>query len=302
MVLTNKFNLPQPFVDAVSTDEYVRGDADYTTTELVSPPRILSLLRKHQDELIEDASDRVWALSGQSRHIVLERIAGLNPERYIVEKRFQATVGDNIKISGKIDLFDRENLTLYDWKETSVWKFIMGDTREWEQQGNINLLLMIMNGYEVKNLSNIAILKDWKARRARVIKRGDYPQCAIHVKPLPMWPPGDAMKFILRRIEDHRAEADMPRVCTSQERWQRDTQFAVMQKGRKRAIRLFSEFAQAEALFKMRTQSADPGQKFYIEERPMEPVRCLDFCPVQQFCDFGKTAVEKWRKQNESSE
>src|SRR5262249_11397013 len=200
----------------------------------------------------------------------------------------------------RIDLFDLEEKILYDWKETSVWKFMLGDTIEWEEQSNINACIMRMNSIEVKELCNIAILKDWKARKARMTRRDDYPQCAIHIKKLPLWSIGVAQDFILKRIEAHTVPLDeeLP-LCSNRERWQRDTQYAVMQKGKKRAIRVFPHLPQAEALLKFREGSAQPGQKFVIEERPTEPVRCLDFCPVQQFCDFGREAVKKWRQATE---
>ena len=47
MKLTNRFNLPEPFVAAVSSDDYERGDAEYTTTELIKPSRIVAYSRKY---------------------------------------------------------------------------------------------------------------------------------------------------------------------------------------------------------------------------------------------------------------
>ena len=155
MKLTNKFNLPEPFVAAVSSDDYERGGAEYTATELIKPSRIVAYSRKYDKEMSEDASDRVWRFQGQTKHVVLERIAKANPSRYIVEERFEAIMPETgAKISAKSDLYDKETHILYDWKETSVWKFMMGDTEEWEQQANINLYLMRMAGIRhVKNLS-----------------------------------------------------------------------------------------------------------------------------------------------------
>src|SRR5262245_24962279 len=72
--LTNKFNLPEPFVAAVTSDDYVRGDAEFTSTELIRPSRILVYSRRHDAEMVEDVSERVWRFQGQTKHIVLERI------------------------------------------------------------------------------------------------------------------------------------------------------------------------------------------------------------------------------------
>ena len=303
MKLTNRFNLPEPFVAAVSSDDYERGDAEYTATELIKPSRIVAYSRKYDSVMSEDASERVWRFQGQTKHIVLERIAKANPARYLVEQRMEATMpGTGAKISAKFDLLDKQDGTLYDWKETSVWKFMMGDTEEWEQQANINLYLCRMNGLLPLRIVNIAILKDWKARQARFSKDPDYPKCAVHVIPLPMWSVGQAQEYINGRVLKHRAEAANPPVCNKKERWQRDASFAVMRTDRKRAIRLYQNRDQAEAAMIQGMKTCPPGdaKKFFIEERAAEPVRCLDFCAVQLQCDFGEEAEKKWKEKHES--
>src|SRR5215469_2759470 len=301
MKITNRFNLPEPFVAAVTADDYVRGDANYTTTELITPTRILSLRKQHDADLVEDASERVWAMQGQMRHLVLERIAKADPSRYLVEQRFDAVMPGGIKISGQIDLFNFKDGTLYDWKETSVWKFLIGNTKEWEQQANINLFLLRNNGLTVHGLKNIAILKDWKIREARIAKlskgKKDYPPCAIHVMDMPMWSMGEAQAFIMERVKTHEENMAKPPVCTKKERWQRDATFAVMHRDKKRAIKLCDNRDMAEAVMMEAMKRARPGEasRFYIEERGAEPVRCLDFCAVQIYCDFGTEAEKKWR-------
>lgn len=298
MKFTNIHNLPEPFVKAVTSDDYERGDANFTTTELIRPVRINSYIRQHWDEITEDVSERVWAFAGQAKHVVLERIARSDPDRYLVEERFSVTMPGGKKISGKIDLFDFKDGTLYDWKETSVWKFILGDLKEWTEQGNINVLLMRMAQMEVRALKNVALLKDWKARLARTTKRDDYPQCAINVCDLPIWTIGEQQDFILKRVAEQEAGKDDPPVCTKEERWQRDHVYALHKKGRKSALRLFDNSDQAQAALEQQERLRKPGESFYIEERQAEPVRCLDFCPVQQFCDFGIEARKKWRDQD----
>lgn len=304
MRLTNKFGLPEPFVAAVTDMPYERGDAEFTATELIKPSRILVYQKRYDSELEEDVSDRVWAFQGQTKHIVLERIARTDPNRYLVEQRFEAVVpGVVSRVSAMLDLFDFKDGTLYDWKETSVWKFLLGDTEEWEQQANINLYCCRMNGITVHRLVNIAILKDWKARKARFGREKDYPKCAVHIKPLPMWSIGQAQSFIAGRVEKHRREAADPPVCNKKERWQRDATFAVMRTDRKRAIKLCDSRDMAEAVQMEAMKRARPGEagKFYIEERGAEPVRCLDFCAVQMQCDFGVAAEKKWHEKNKET-
>src|SRR5262252_8061776 len=300
MKLTNKFGLPQPFVDAVSVDEYRRGKADFTTTVLIRPVRISAFSEKFYGERVEDVSERVWMLFGQAKHVVLERIARRNPDRYVVEKRFATKLGD-YEVSGQVDLYDNHTRILYDWKDNSVYKFILGDTEDWEQQGNINAYLMRAWSYEVKSLVNITFLKDWKVRMARFSAQKDYPKCAIHVIPLPLWSVGQQQAFILERIKKQIEQKDNPPVCTEKERWERPAAIAVMKKGGKRAIKLCDTARQAYAILDDCKKRAKPGEKFYLEERPNEPVRCLDHCPVRTFCDFGIEAAKKWREQHDGT-
>lgn len=306
MRLTNRFNLPAPVVAAVSSDDYVRGDADYTATELITPTRILSLRRRHPDKIVEDVADRIWAMHGQLRHTLLERIAKADPGRYIVEQRLETTLPGGKKISGQIDLFDLLETILYDYKEASVFKFLLGDTREWEEQSNVNAYLLRKSGVTITALKNIVFLKDFKVREARmaqfVASKKDYPQCPVHIVNLPLWSIGEAEAFILGKIKAHDENMAAPPVCTKKERWQRDAVFALMHRDRKRALRLFDNRDQAEAAMVQKMRLSPPGEtkKFYIEERGAEPVRCLDFCEVQTFCDFGMEAEKKWREKAEA--
>jgi len=56
--LTNKYNLPQTFYDAVKNDDYTKGDSNISVTELISPPRKIALEEKHAGEIEEDVSDK----------------------------------------------------------------------------------------------------------------------------------------------------------------------------------------------------------------------------------------------------
>ena len=72
-ILTNKHNIPQQIVSAIMRDPYSRGGAHISVTQLIQPPRIIQLKKRLENEIEEDASDRVWALLGQTCHKILER-------------------------------------------------------------------------------------------------------------------------------------------------------------------------------------------------------------------------------------
>jgi hypothetical protein len=296
MNLTNRLGLPDIYCQAVEIFEsdYDRGKSDYTATQLLRPARISVLLNRHWQDVEEDVSDRLWSLAGQTGHLIFERIGAKYPERYIVERRCYFDC-DGDTIGAKLDCYDIKESTIWDYKETSVFKFLLGDTRDWETQLNINRLAFsstvvhatggpgthTLNRFPVNALKILVKLKDWKAREAR--RKETYPQAPIHIVELPIWSDKEVLNWTGKRIAELEAARDNPPVCTPEERWERGKKWAVMKVGRKRALKLFEDEAGAIGL-------AETDGKYYVEERVAEPARCLYYCPVAQFCDFGIAA------------
>jgi hypothetical protein len=285
MLITNRFSLPQPFVDLVSEDTYSKGESDITTTGLAQPPKIAELTRRHASEITMDCSEKVWTMLGTANHYVLEQIALRNPERYIAESRFYLDV-DGVKLGGQIDLFDRETETLWDYKVSSVYKAMSDDKIDWVRQANVNKLLCERNGIFPKKLAILLVMKDFKLRDS-MIKR-DYPKCAIAEIPLPIWKEEETLAYIKSRIALHNAaklieEDDAIPVCTEEERWAKPTTWAVLkEKGAKRAVAGGIYESESEAqLHSKRISGA-------IERRDGEDTRCLHFCQVRSFCNFGR--------------
>ena len=100
MQLTNKFNLPQTFVNVIQRPTYTKGNAHISATELINSPRIVQLKQKHWDDLEQDASEMVWALFGTSVHGLLERFSS---ESELVEERIQIELDGQV-ISGQPDI------------------------------------------------------------------------------------------------------------------------------------------------------------------------------------------------------
>ena len=284
-LVTNKYGLPQPFVDLVSADTYSAGKADITTTSLFQPPKIRELMRRHGDKVTEDASDRVWTMMGTANHWVLEQIAKKNPERYITEERFYMDI-DGVKLGGQIDLYDKQEQVLYDYKVSSVWKALSDDLSDWNAQASINTLLLQHNGIPVKRASIILVMKDWKLRDSK--QKQGYPQCAVREIPLELWKDVETLAYIKSRISLHQqakslADDDIP-ICTEKERWSKPTTYAVLpKKGAKRAVN--------GGIYESESDAKDHAKRIsgIIEKRAGSHTRCEDYCRVRQFCQFGKT-------------
>ena len=286
MLITNIYNLPQPFVDLVSGDTYSKGESDITTTGLAQPPKIAELTRRHASEITMDASEKVWTMMGTANHYVLEQIALRNPERYVTEQRFYLDI-DGVKLGGQIDLFDHETETLWDYKVSSVYKAMSDDKLEWTKQANVNKLLCEHNGIHPKKLAILLVCKDWKRKEAEF--KADYPKCAILEIPLPIWQEAETLAYIKSRINLHNAAKlieveDAIPVCTEEERWAKPTTWAVLkERGAKRAVNGGIYELESEAIAHAKRISGA------VEKRDGSNPRCENYCQVRQWCNFGRS-------------
>lgn len=271
MKITNKHGLPEPLVRAITNDNYSKGDADYSVTELVKPPRIAALERLHWNELEEDASDRLWLLMGKAGHEVLRK----SSDGGIVEERCTVEV-DGFKISGQVD-YAVADKALFDYKFTSLWAVKEGVKIEWEQQENAYAWLCRQYGVEVRELKIIAILRDWSKSKASY--DNSYPQSQVAVLPVRMWPDEEIRNWIRGRIRLHEsARAGKLPECLPDEMWETAAQIAVKKKGAQRATKLFD--SPDEALKDL----AARGSGYEIERRPSERPRCQSYCSVADRC------------------
>ena len=121
MRYTNKANLPEPMVKALTFDDYDYDKAgDISITGLITPPRIRQLMKRHDDEIVVDVSDRIWLLLGNSVHIILERMQLKN----VLQEERLSTEIKGWQVTGKPDLLD-QMAALTDYKVTSTWSVIL---------------------------------------------------------------------------------------------------------------------------------------------------------------------------------
>ena len=264
-MLTNRMNLPDGIVQAVTNDPYTRGNSDISVTQLIAPPYQRKL--RETVEQVEDVSDRIWSLIGQSVHTILERaFAGKGR----VEERLYTEI-NGWKVSGQFDVI--EDGVLMDYKVTSVWS-VLGDTKiEWENQLNLLRVLAIRNGIEVNKLRIIAILRDWSKGKA---KSPDYPEVQVVPIDIPVWPIEKAEAYMAERVALHQMATPPP--CTDEERWKTVDTYAVMKDGRKSAVKL--HHAPAEA----REHAHELGKGHTVVRRPGQYRRCADYCSVSHGC------------------
>jgi len=279
--LTNIYDLPEPLVQAVMNDKYSPGRSDYTTSQLAgTPARQWALKRKHWMEITEDVSDRIYSLSGQSKHVVLERAAEFCEQyEYLAEERFYIQRSGKT-LGGQIDLYDKRQGILYDWKETSVYVSYLSLKPEWAAQGNINRLLLEENGYTVNQIINIALYRDWK--KSLVGSTEKYPPHQVAKFEIPVWPNAETELFIARRIaEFENAKTKLP-LCSDDERWKAPDVWALTKVGGKKALKLFDTEKEAVDHMEIFNISGE------IILRPGVNKRCQSYCVCLPFCEQAK--------------
>jgi len=172
-----------------------------------------------------------------------------------------------------------------DYKITTVWK-IIHDTAyiEWEQQLNIYARLFRHNGYEVRGIRIVCILRDWDKNRA--IRESDYPKTPILVIPLNVWTVQEQDKFLYDKVADliecESLEDDALPICSERDRWCRAASYAVIKTGAKRATKVHCSLQDAE------DDAQSRGDKYEVYVRPGVSVRCEAYCSVAPFCSFYK--------------
>ena len=277
MNYTNELGLPAPLAAALTRDTYSRGDASYSATGLLRPPRMAALFDDPDNIMFRDVSENLWTLFGTAVHSILED--SKHPD-FITEERLYCSVS-GVKLSGAIDVQHIQKdgtRILQDYKTRKAYGVMNNDSDE--KQLNIYAYIAHKNGIKVSGLQIINFVKDWSRHEAE--RKPDYPPQDIFIQNIPLWPIEQTEAFVMERIAAHEeARAGNLPDCTDEERWLRDDKFAVMKEKRVRAVRVFDSQEEAET-FIAAQKDAD---KHTIDHRRGQPIRCEQFCDVADYCD-----------------
>lgn len=370
-MLTNKKNLSEAIVRALGRDWYsgTGEKRDYSVTELLNPPKIIHLMKRHKDELEEDVSEKIFMLMGSAMHAILERANEHNVEftilnrvrqffemvhnqeagdsvaeieasfinwmvnsadpktqlgellkmlpedRYLIEKRFKYTTRSGKIISGGIDLYDKEERVLHDYKFSSVWTWIYrnrpGSRKEdWATQLNMYRLFMENMGYPVDKLCINLLFRDHSKSKAKI--EAGYPD-PVETLELPLL----GLDVVEEMIENKVAEIEKYNTvlddgippCNSNERWQQHDTWAVRKVTNKTASKVEFSYADAKRWLDAEVsklaqrdiaKGMEPAQAmkrasdiFIIEKRDGVPSRCESYCSVRNFCNFWREYEKK---------
>jgi hypothetical protein len=283
LILTNRLNLPELLKFAVRNDTYSNGGSWRTITELISPAKISTLKRRHENELTEDVVYSLYTMQGQIAHGIVERASQeMKDHGWISEQRLHKEVLGK-KISGQFDLFHPATGELLDVKYSSGWSAKKGEAKpEWAAQTNLLALLLGEAGHNVKRIRILLLIRDWSKPEAA--RNPDYPQDPAVYLEVPVWSKAETENYLIERVRAHMdAETKLPE-CTPIERWAKPSEWAIRKVGNQRAIPggVFADEVAAHAKLLML------GSGYEIIHRPGANTRCALYCPVNKFCDQFK--------------
>lgn len=277
MNLTNKYGLSPVILHACNyaSDSYDKA-GDVSVSTLLDSQRVTELKRQHWHELEEDVTDQMARLFGTALHHVMEQ--GALRAGYICEERIVVDF-EGTKLSMKADFISPEGI-LSDIKTGTVYVWKMGGKESYRQQLNIYRWGYEQVGYKVTSLENILFLKDWTETGLET--KESYPVSPIISLPVDIMFNIDVENLLRQRISAWRlARAGKLPECTSDERWQRETKYAVKKKGNKMAAKGGVFDIEEEAIAFADTLDY-PTE---IEYRPGRNLRCdRNSCLVAQWC------------------
>lgn len=280
MKVSNKLNLPEAFVKAVSVTRH-NAPGCYSATTLNKGTKEIILTDRHFDEIEVDAADQVWAVWGTAVHALMES----QPDNNFHEEKFKVPVS-NSYVTGQVDSYDMENAIINDWKTASVWKIQYADFTDWRQQGLTYAWLLQQSGLEVKKCRFIALLKDHSKSKAKF--DANYPQSPVYIYEFAVTPADleATGARIMKKVQEIEAAQKMSddeiEACTAEERWADAEKWALMKNGRKTAVKLYDNQQEAAAA------AGEQGNSYYVEHRPAVSKKCDDYCNACKWCNFYK--------------
>lgn len=280
MTVKNYLGLPDALVQAISTNRHNEKGC-YSATTLLRGTMETILTERYFDEIEVDAADSIWQVFGTATHSIFEK----QNDNSFKEESFSVQVS-NSKVTGRVDAYNLETETIIDWKTASVWKIQFADFDDWKKQGLIYAWLLKQSGLSVKRCEFIALLKDHSKSKAR--NDASYPQSPVYkyafdVTDADLEEIENFIKGKIAELEEAEKLADWEiKPCSNEERWASGEKWAVMKTGRKTALKLFDDEKTANEMM------AKLGGT-YVEHRPAESRKCLDYCTVCKWCPFWQS-------------
>lgn len=293
MNITNYFNVPRPFLESIKKMSWKPNENKLYVTQLAQPAMIRHLQIEHWDTMEVDASDFFYRLFGQAMHHVLEDASkGLTDVQ--IERSISIPASKfGIEISGRIDWIEGlPPVVLGEAKTAGVMSIANGVKDDWVYQANVyRYAVKLLDGVEVKRLKAYVLLRDWIPSKLR---EENYPRTPFVELDIPIMPFDEIEKWIQDRVNYH-LSTTVP-ICTQEEKWQDPDCYAIMQKGKAKAVvatvagedgerKHIISVEEAEKIIAEKGLTRDyKSGIIYIQKRVGEPRHCLFYCDCRDTC------------------
>jgi len=294
MKLTNNLDLNPLIVKVLSHDEYDYNPDIISATQIMNPPLMYALKKLHPDDLERDVSENCASVFGSAVHALVETV-DLGIE-CIKEERLTAKIelpnGHLYEISGKFDLLVKlpnNQWQLIDTKTTSVWtKIYKSHEEDYIHQLSIYRWLNALNGRDVIPDAKIWFwFTDWSRKAAN--DDPEYPQLRTEIINIKLLSAEETLDYVVQQLMSKEeavkllAEGRESEIIeTDKDLWRKPDVYAVMQEGRKSAVKLFE--TEDNAKFYIQEQNL---QKAYIDLRKGKVMRC-NYCDAWKVCNRYK--------------
>jgi len=273
---------------ATDDHEYIRKDPTrISVTEAIGSARESVLRRKHEDDIVVNASSLVWALDGVLCHKLMEDYGQATGDAH--ELHLEMDI-EGLTLTGRVDVIQSSG-TMTDLKRTKTQTFADGPREKDVAQINGYAMLAHHNRDRIKaehgidvdalKLEILAWHPDWSPMTLG--KKGPpYPQAAIYGIPVTKWDYGRTLRYFASRVRRHREarEGKLP-LCTEEERMCKKSHWGVVPKSGGKSVRNKDTKEEAE---EHRLSMANP-ENYELEYRIGEPHNCMYYCSVRAFCE-----------------
>jgi len=286
-------------------------ESDIGLSAVMDSP-LIHKLRLQYPDIETKTSDHIQTMIGEFMHKEIQRhfIAVKGTNCHIeepVQIKAKGEIGDWY-LSGRIDILEMladNQVKIGDIKATSSYQVATlnkemykyeqtGDWRELKHkyfyQLNAYAEGMRQRGYWVEDLYLIIYCKHWTNRLAW--EDPNFPQYALYARSIPMLTSEQIQEYLSECVSRHQMaenpDHNYTPSCSKDDLWLSDhKEWAVMTKGKKRAVKLFKNKDEAEE-YSLNV----PGG--FIEHRPMGiPMRCRDYCAYNTVCPQFKKMKEE---------
>ncbi|MET0645612.1 MAG: hypothetical protein ABW208_03265 [Pyrinomonadaceae bacterium] len=156
MIYTNEAGLPEVLAAALTPDRRAVKPGTFSVTELLSPPQIRVLTRKHRHELTEDIATRLRRCTDGLLHHVLELLGDAGGRK--VERLLSYATDDGV-VAGRFDVL-LVGTELIEYRSASTWRVSKGVPHDWIERLNLYAEILRRGGHTITTITVVVMFRD----------------------------------------------------------------------------------------------------------------------------------------------